>query len=151
MTDIFLMPVSPNAETDAITALNRETEAHGLRLTRAQASRLREARVQSLRRTGRVEFAPGRIERLIRAFCDSPYLTQENYADTLGALIELFDTVKTEVDDRISDAALIAALRTAFDGVCRGSLESLADEMLAQVVRRANARGDTEWKTTDDA
>ena len=103
-----------------------------------------------VRRTGRVEFAPGRVERIIRAFCDSPYLSQEDYADALSALIELFDTVKTETDDRISDEALIEEMRAAFDGVCHGSLELLADEVLSRVVRRVNARGGAEWKMTED-
>ena len=109
-----------------------------------------EVRAQSLRRTGRVEFALGRVERIIRAFCDSPYLSQEDYADALSALIELFDAVKTETDDRISDEALIEEMRAAFDGVCHGSLELLADEVLSRVVRRVNARGGMEWKMTED-
>ena len=80
LTDMFLMPVSPETEASAIVALNRETEGNGLRLTHAQAEQLVEVRAQSLRRTGRIEFAPGRVERIIRAFCDSPYLSQEDYA-----------------------------------------------------------------------
>ena len=70
--------------------------------------------------------------------------------DALSALIELFDTVKTETDDRISDEALIEEMRAAFDGVCHGSLELLADEVLSRVVRRVNARGGAEWKMTED-
>ena len=151
MTNMVLMPVSLKTEARAIAALNRETEENGLTLTQAQAEQLVEVRAQSLRRTGRVEFAPGRIERLIRAFRSSPYLSQADYVDTLAALIELFDTVKTETDDRISDAALIDAMRTAFDGICHGSLELLADEVLSQVVRRTNARGGAEWTMTEDA
>ena len=138
------MSVSPETEAGAIVALNRETEGNGLRLTHAQAEQLVEVRAQSLRRTGRVEFALG------RAFCDSPYLSQEDYADALSALIELFDAVKTETDDRISDEALIEEMRAAFDGVCHGSLELLADEVLSRVVRRVNARGGMEWKMTED-
>lgn len=80
-----------------------------------------------------------------------PYLSQEDYADTLASLIELFDAVKTEADDRISDKALIEVLRAAFDGVCCGSLERLADEVLSQVVRRANGHNNIEWKMTEDA
>ena len=150
MTDMFLLPLSPETEAGAIVALNRETEGNGLRLTHAQAEQLVEVRAQSLRRTGRIEFAPGRVERIIRAFCDSPYLSQEDYADALSALIELFDAVKTETDDRISDEALIEEMRAAFDGVCHGSLELLADEVLSRVVRRVNARGGMEWKMTED-
>ena len=144
------MSVSPETEAGAIVALNRETEGNGLRLTHAQAEQLVEVRAQSLRRTGRVEFALGRVERIIRAFCDSPYLSQEDYADALRALSELVDAGKTETDDRISDEALIEEMRAAFDGVCHGSLELLADEVLSRVVRRVNARGGMEWKMTED-
>ena len=150
MTDMFLMSVSPETEAGAIVALNRETEGTGLRLTHAQAEQLVEVRAQSLRRTGRVEFAPGRVERIICAFCDSPYLSRGDYVDTLSALIELFDTVKTETDDRISDTVLIEEMRAAFDGACHGSLEMLADEVISRVVRRVNARGGAEWRMTED-
>jgi len=148
---MFLTPASPETEAGAIMALNRETEGNGLRLTHAQAEQLVEVREQSLRRTGRVEFAPGRVERIIRAFCDSPFLSREDYVDTLSALIELFDAVKTETDDRVSDAVLIEEMRAAFDGVCHGSLELLADEVISRVVRRLNMRGGVEWKMTEDA
>ena len=74
MNDMLsLMPARPQGD---LLALNAETEAHGLRLSPAQAVALRQTETAALDRTGRIEFGDGAAQALIRAFCDSPYLTQ---------------------------------------------------------------------------
>lgn len=113
-----------------LLALNDETAAHGLRLTEDQALSLVETRAESLKKTGRVEFGGGVIERLIRAFCDSPYLCQDSYAQTLQALIDLFYEFKNETLDLLSDAELVAFMKQAFDGPCAGSIDLLAWQAL---------------------
>lgn len=64
----------------------------------------------------RVEFGGGVLKQLVRAFCASPYLDQENYADTLAQLQALFYHFKQESHDRIPDDELIAAMAQCFDG-----------------------------------
>ena len=85
-----------------------------------------------------MELGGGAARAIISAFCDSPYITQEDYAETLQGLIELFYDFKNDTYDRVSDEALIRCMKHAFDGECRGSLELLADEALPELARRLN-------------
>lgn len=122
-----------------ILRCNEETEAYGLVLTQEQAAELVETRGIALRDTGRLEFGEGVIGKLIRAFCDSPYLTPRNYAATLHALVEMFYAYKNETLDRLSDDELIGFLRSVFDMPCQGSTELLAGTVMdwfAREVRR---------------
>ena len=73
-----------------------------------------------------MEFGGGVLKQLVRAFCASPYLDQENYADTLAQLQALFYHFKQESHDRIPDDELIAAMAQCFDGRAQGALDALA-------------------------
>lgn len=77
----------------------------------------------------------GIIDQLIEAFCDSPFLCQENYAPTLQSLIELFYQYKNETSDQLRDEELIRAMKEAFDGICQGSLALLAERELDRLAR----------------
>lgn len=114
----------------ALLLHNEKTAEYGLMLTRAQAMMLSEKHRESLEQTGRVEFGCGVPDRLIDAFCDSPYMAREEYAETLCALIELFYALKNETE--IGDARLIALMRAAFDETC-GATELMADEIMRKV------------------
>ena len=114
----------------ALLLRNEKTAEYGLMLTRAQAMMLSEKHRESLEQTGRVEFGCGVPDRLIDAFCDSPYMAREEYAETLCALIELFYALKNETE--IGDAQLIALMRAAFDET-RGATELMADEIMRKV------------------
>lgn len=125
------------ARTDAILACNEATAAHGLSLTLTQALSLEETRRTSLKRTGRIEFGGGITEKLIRAFCGSPYISQQVWEKTLHTLTELFYDLKNELPDSFSDDRLISAMLDAFDGPCRGETELLSGEM-TELIRREN-------------
>lgn len=84
-------------------------------------------RAEALRDTGRVELGGGALPMLIRAFCSSPYLWQENYGETLAELQDLFYALKNECQDLLSDSELAGFLRRLYDGPAQGSLEWLAD------------------------
>ncbi|NLT58849.1 MAG: hypothetical protein GXX99_07805, partial [Clostridiales bacterium] len=114
---------------------NDYTERFGLVLTQAQAIELVETRSVSLRDNGRIEFGGGVIDKIIREFCDSPYLSMQNYAQTLHELIELFYDYKNETMDLIADDDLIEFMKSAFDGVCQGSLELLSGRELYRLAR----------------
>ena len=142
-----------------ILRCNEETEAYGLVLTREQALELVETRNISLKDAGRVELGEGVIGKLIRAFCDSPYLAPRNYAATLHSLVEIFYAYKNETLDRLSDDELIGYMRSWFDMPCQGSIEFLAGTVLdwfAREIRRGRRPetidllkelyGDEAWK-----
>ena len=48
-----------------------------------------------------------KIKKLIEAFCDSPYIMQSNYEETLEELQDIFYFFKGEAMEQISDDELI--------------------------------------------
>ena len=102
---------------------NRLTEAYGLSLTPTQMLALAERRIEALKATDRVEFGEGVLKKLIFAFRDSPYLSRQNYEETLTELQDIFYQFKIETHDRLSDDELIEKMKAAFDGRAQGTLE----------------------------
>lgn len=113
---------------DKILACNAESEKYGLVLNEQQALALTRTRTNVLKETKRVEFNGGIVDKLISAFCDSPYITGDNYEDTLHELISLFYELKNNTWDKISDQALIAFMKNEFNHHCHGSLDMLSGE-----------------------
>ena len=116
---------------------NAVTARYGLRLTEADAAALAEAQSRALKASGRVVFTGGVLDALILAFCDSPYIDQDSWADTLAELIEAFYVFKSEALDEIDDAEALALMKRLFDGAwCEGSLDRLREELLPAAARR---------------
>ena len=78
---------------------NRYTEAYGLVLSREDAQVLAQERADALKRERRVEFGQSILPAVIYAFCDSPYIMQENYRDALIRLQNIFYLYKNEMLD----------------------------------------------------
>lgn len=114
---------------------------HGLTLTEADIAELVEQRGQVLRATGRVEFGGGILPKLIRAFCDSPYVDRDSYAGILGDLQEAFYYFKSESADRFSDDDLIGFMVRVFNGEAAGSAELLTGISLEELCRWARNFG----------
>lgn len=114
---------------------NGLTERFGLVLTQAQATELVETRHAALCDNGRIEFGGGATSKLINAFCDSPYLSMENYGEVLHELTELFYYYKSETMDLITDDDLIKFMKSSFDGVCQGSLDLLSKRELYRLAK----------------
>lgn len=94
-----------------------------------------ERRKETLKETGRIELRVGIIDKLIKEFCDSPYVNQENFAETLYELIEIFYEYKNETMDLITDDELLAFMKKSFDGICQGNLEYLSGTILYKMRR----------------
>ena len=118
-----------------IISYNEETLNYGLVLTEQQAIELVRTRNIALRDNGRIEFGGGIIGKIINEFCDSPYLTMENYEYTLHELIEMFYYYKDETLDLMGDDELIKFMKRSFDGICQGSLELLSSRELYNLAR----------------
>jgi hypothetical protein len=114
---------------------NEITLRYGLMLSQEEAQELVETRAEALSRNGRMEFAGGIINKLIIEFCDSPFLSQSNYAATLNELIETFYYFKNETLDEISDDELISLMKKYFDQKCQGSVELLQNRELESLAR----------------
>lgn len=120
---------------DSLARCNETTERYGLSLTAAEAGDLLMSRSQSLRDAGRVEFGEGILPKLILAFCDSPYITQEDYAETLSGLQDCFYYYKSASEERFGDDDLLSMMRAAFDGEAEGSVEFLAETTMDELCR----------------
>ena len=103
---------------------NQVSERFGLSLSQQQMEWLMQNRYESLKSTGRIEFGEGITSKLVFTFCDSSYLNQEEYAELLMELQELFYTLKRETLEQLTDDELLCAMRIIFDH-SGGSLEHL--------------------------
>jgi len=115
---------------------NEFTRSYGLSLTEYQIRELAERRFEALRNTGRVEFKKGILKKLVAEFCDSPYITQENYEEIMTELQEAFYYFKNESVDSIPDDELISLMKSHFDGYCQGSIEYLTGTTFEELCRR---------------
>lgn len=114
---------------------NEKTVQYGLVLTQQQAIELLQTQAEEQRYHGRLEFGEGPVGKLIEAFADSPYITRQNYAATLQALIETFYYYKNETEDKLTDDELIEYMKKFFNGSCEGSIELLNSRELDSLAR----------------
>lgn len=122
---------------------NQMTARYGLVLTEQDARLLVEERSQVLKEARRVEFGSGILPRLIEQFCDSDFVDQNNYVDTLIRLQEIFYLYKNEMHDEITDEELLHFMREQFEEVCFGDLgylEGTCLRIFAEAIR-AGYRG----------
>ncbi|MFV0351476.1 MAG: DUF6323 family protein [Oscillospiraceae bacterium] len=115
-------------EMKTLQAVNTAVASYGLQLNASGLLQLVQERRRALQQTGRVEYAGGIGGSLINAFCDSPFISEEEYADILCALQELFYHIKDDTADKVSDEELMAFLKQKFNGVCRGEIDLLQRE-----------------------
>lgn len=120
-----------------IRECNEYSGRFGLTLSEKEITSLVTSRAEALRASGRIEFGGGIIPKFIKAFCDSPYIEQDNYADTLAELQEAFYYFKTEAMDRFSDDELIEYMVKVFNGRAQGSVEYLLGTSLEALARYA--------------
>lgn len=118
-----------------IRVCNNFTEKFGLTLSEEEINELVDCRKTSLKESGRVEFGGGILPKLIYAFCDSPYIEQEDYEETLILLQEAFYYYKSEALDYYSDDELIEFMVKVFNGRAKGSAEYLVGTSLEALCR----------------
>ena len=118
-----------------IKKCNEITMKYGVTLSDTQIENLINKRFESLKNTGRIEFGDGILKELIEAFCDSPYIIQENYEETLEELQDIFYFFKGEAMDQIADDELVEFMKEYFNGECQGSIEYLSGTNLEELCR----------------
>lgn len=117
---------------------NQFTERFGLTLSQQDAQLILESRKTALREQRRVEFGEGIVTKIIYEFCDSDFIDQSNYADTIIRLQEIFYLFKNEMNDEITDDELIHLMKEQYENRCFGDLDYLEGTSLsdfAQVIR----------------
>lgn len=138
MKDNFELTLRENAKlaiTDELRSLNAVTGRYSLSLSEEQIAYIVQRRFEALEAAGRIEFGRGITKMLVEAFCDSPYIDQENYEETILDLLDSFYYFKNESEDRIPDDELIAIMRQKFDTVCGGSMDYLSGTTLEDLCR----------------
>ena len=111
-----------------IKKCNEITMKYGVTLSDTQIENLINKRFESLKNNGI-------LKELIEAFCDSPYIIQENYEETLEELQDIFYFFKGEAMDQIADDELIEFMKEYFNGECQGSIEYLSGTNLEELCR----------------
>ena len=122
---------------------NQYTEQYGLTLSEQDAEILAQERKSTLIGQKRVEFGESILPRIIYEFCDSAFISQSNYVESLTRLQEIFFLYKNEMLDEISDEELLNFMKEQFETVCFGDfdyLEGTCLDIFAQAVR-AGYRG----------
>lgn len=140
MDNNFILFLSEQNQIDLIKKTNEYTHQFGLSLSDHDIKELMIKHKECLLEHQRIEFGKNILEKLIFAFCDSDFIYQENYIETLIRLQNIFYLYKNESMDELTDEELINIMRNAFDGECHGSLEYLEETYLEQFARyiRAN-------------
>lgn len=126
-------------ELQKVLTCNNLSADYGLRLTQEDAELLLAVRRDTLKQQQRVEFTGGILPKLIEAFCDSAYIRQDSYVETLSELQEIFYIYKNESLDLLTDDELLTFMREQFDGVCYGSIEYLSETCLERFVQAIRA------------
>lgn len=145
---LFLAARQTAEAANELTCVNAVSEQFGLTLTMEELKRLVAAQCEALNENGRIAFGPGVLPLLVDAFCDSPFLLQEDWAETLLALQEAFYYYKGEAMERFSDDELVALMQDAFNGCAQGDVAYLTGTTLAELCRSARAGGVLPWETS---
>lgn len=146
----WLVNKEDNASLARLNAANEYTGRFGLKLSEEDAALLLKERTNILKKQERVEFGEGILPKLIFTFCDSPYIYQDNYTDTLGRLQEIFYSYKNDTLDEIPDDELIEFMKEQFDGPCQGSVDYLEDTALEGFARKTRFGFHGDWEEDED-
>ena len=132
-------------QINELLQFNDESKKYGLILSEEDAKEIIEVRNEVLQSYGRIELDIGVTKRFIQEFSASTLISQEEYAETLNDLNEVFYYIKNETEDKIGDDELIDKIKDFFENYCEGSLELLKGRELeeyARKVRRENQVAD---------
>jgi len=125
--DVMSLIQAHRQETElaAIISYNDKTHIFNLSLTEEDAKQLIICRNESLKKYRRVEFGVGILDKLIFTFCDSQYIEQESYLETLMKLQDIFYEYKNEAEEKLTDDELLTFMREQFEDICFGDLDYL--------------------------
>ena len=139
MQNNYLQKLSENYQVGQILKTNETSKENGLTLTEEEAKALVAARGDTLREERRVEFGDSISPKLIRTFADSSFINQEDYAETIARLQEIFFLYKNESMDMVTDDELLAIMKNAYENESAGDLEYLEGTALEAFARSVRA------------
>ena len=104
---------------------NQTTKQYGLMLSEQDAKLILKSQRYALKQEERIEFGEGVIPKIIYEFCDSDFIDQNNYVETMIRLQEIFYLYKNEMHDEITDDELLHFMKEQFESICFGDLDYL--------------------------
>lgn len=119
-----------------ILSTNNFSSKFGLILSENDAEMLIQAGASSIKDNDRIEFGESATIKIINKFLQSSYISQDNYAETIAGLIDVFYTAKDECYDMLSDEELIDIMFDFFEVESGGSLEILQNRDLDLLCRK---------------
>lgn len=120
-----------------IVETNIPAQQFGLVLSNQDARIILDERNKSLKKYRRVEFGEEITQKLICEFCDSGFIDQNNYTDTIVRLQDIFYHYKNEMQNKITDDELLHLMKEQFEFVCSGDLDYLEGACLSNYARSA--------------
>ena len=135
----YLQKLTDGYKVSQILKTNEDSKENGLTLSEEEATALVEAGRDTLKTERRVEFGDGIMPGLIRVFADSSFINQEDYAETLARLQEIFFLYKNESMDMVTDDELLGFMKNAFENESGGDLEYLEGTALEAFARSVRA------------
>ncbi len=114
---------------------NKHSSKFGLILSKNQIETLIAERKEILKDTGRLEIGESVLSLIVNKFCDSQYLWQDNYYETISEVQNIFFIMKNESMEMISDKELIDYLYKLYNGKAKGSLEYIMGVGLDVLIR----------------
>ena len=115
------MEVLTQNQIQTVIDMNQKTERFGLVLTKEDAKLLVDARRKVLQEQQRVEFGEEILPGLIWEFCDSAYISRDDYVEIIMRLQEIFFEYKNETLNRIPDDELIKLMKELYEDLyCKG-------------------------------
>lgn len=133
---------------EKVIETNQVTAQFGLALSKQDAELILTEGVNVLKKERRVEFGESILPKIIYEFCDSDYIMQDNYVETLLRLQEIFFLYKNEMHDEITDDELLHFMREQYETVCFGDLDYLESTCLANFAQAVRA-GYQGYKTSE--
>ena len=143
MNQDWIVLLQQQSQLGKVMETNQKTAPYGLFLSEQDAELLIEEHHHALQEQKRVEFGGGITPKIIYEFCDSDFIDQNNYVDTIIKLQEIFYLYKNEMLDEITDDELLHFMKEQFEEICFGDLDYLEGTCLnnfSQAIR-AGYRG----------
>lgn len=139
MSKDWMILLQEQSQLSKVVKTNETTGQFGLSLTEQDAKLILEERKTSLAEQKRIEFGEGVTTKIIYEFCDSGYIHQSNYVETIIRLQEIFYLYKNEMQDEITDEELLHLMKEQFENLCFGDLDYLESTCLADFAEAIRA------------
>ena len=135
----WMILLQQQTQVARVMETNQATEKFGLVLTEEDAGLILKERKDALLEQRRVEFGGGIVPKIIYEFCDSDFIDQNNYVETIVRLQEIFYLFKNEMMDEMTDDELLHLMKEQFEEICFGDLEYLEGTCLANFAQAVRA------------